>query len=156
MPHDLLIAATILRPDHSGGYLQPFEMVRGQESNLSVTVKNLGGDEFPGGTINEILLRYGASGDSRTSYAVELEIGRLIPHEETSLTPTLDVIPIIEGETWLTLSVNATDGENIKCFQSTADPPVGISKWIGAFFTINRERYRIIQLLTELLETNSG
>lgn len=155
MSHKLLIGAVVLHASNHSN-LKPYELIRGEENQISLSVTNLNDSFFPGGTLKDMQLFYGETGRARTVFSEELEVERLDAEQEVSIAHSLDAIPITEGQTWFSVEIEATDGEPIECFQSREGSSIGTNSWTGAFYTVNREHLRMIELLERLLEEKGG
>ena len=155
MSHKLVIGAVVLHPPDRSN-VKPYELIRGEENRISLSVTNIGDTLFPGATLKGIILSFGETRRASLHMSEELELGRLDAEQEVSITQSIDAIPITDGQTWLTLTIEATDGQPIECFQSRDGAAAGTNSWMGAFYTVNREHLRMIELLERLTEGKGG
>ena len=150
MPHKLFIMPESHHVDSHGGYLQPFELVRGERVSLGLWVKNISNDPFPGGTVTRIELTYGEQRLLTTNYETLIEIKALEPQELSEAEDRPDVVPTTDGMVWLQVRIESKDGEAIEFFQVEDEPTIGTDHWYGALYVVNRERLATIDLLKSL------
>ncbi len=121
-------------------YLKPYEVVRGEEFELTLYVKNIGDKEFPGGEFEEFRIDWmglGGMGAVVTRYSEPdlPKIPRLQPEEGIELEE-ISVTPPVEGPGWIKFEVISNDGQNVKLYR---DEEEGEDEWIGFIYVVNRE-----------------
>jgi len=152
MPHKLLISVQVSHEDTRMGYLQPYELVRGEPGTINILVTNIADDEFPGGSISKAELHY--EGGGKASFRFDKQLVRLGPSEEHDLSePMAAVIAIAEGPAWLHIQIEASDSQAIEFYQIRTGSPVG-DEWLSPLYVVNREHINIIGLLQAMLKEN--
>jgi len=155
MPHDLLITYKIEVEDKFSPFLKPNDAVRGEPYLLTLAVTNLGKDNFPGGTIKDLKIRYNMSGGgtgAKTTFLSE-ELPKC-PKIEPTKTETLfstSLIALDEGVARISVVLEAEDKEPIKYYQTPNVPLPG--EWLNFFHVVNREQLLIVMYLQQLLES---
>ena len=152
MTHKLMISVKVSHEDTRNGYLQPYELVRGEPAKINFSVTNIGVDEFPGGSIPKAVLNF--EGGQSIFRPLDEQLPRLVPSEEHELSESVTVLAIAEGPAWLLITIEATDSQPIDYYQTRTGLPIGQKEWEGALYVVNREHIHIIGLLQAKLEEN--
>lgn len=148
-----MISVKVNHEDTRKGYLQPYELVRGEPAEINVSVTNIADDEFPGGSISKAVLEF-AGASQATFSAFDENLPGLGPSEEHEFSEPMTVIAIAEGPAWLEITIEAVDSQTIECYQSRSGRPTGENEWRGPLYVVNREHIYIIGLLQAQLDEN--
>lgn len=127
-------------------YLAPFDLVRGIECTITLHIKNIENENFPGCLAKSIVINY--SGGVRHDLA-PFEIPEIKVNQERQI-PLPPIIPIVEGPGSIEIEFSSKDGKPIECYQRRIDRPIGINRWLDIFYVINRESLNIMWRLDRL------
>jgi hypothetical protein len=127
-------------------YLKPFDLVRGIECTITLYIKNIGNEGFPGCLAKSIVINY--SGGVRHDLA-PFEVPEIEADQERRV-PLPPIIAIVEGPGSIEIEFSSKDGKPIECYQRRTDRPIGINRWLDVFYVISREILNIMWRLDRL------
>lgn len=153
MPHKLKLSLSV-EPQTSDEFktllkspMSGFDAVRGLPVKVSITTRNISNQPFPGGKISSIRLNYQRSSQE----AGEAVLPSIVAGQ--SCAPfEMVLIPLEPGIALISLTVAASDGQPVECFQRDERKPFSTGNWMDVFYVVDKESFSIMTLLVELLK----
>jgi hypothetical protein len=134
------------------GYLTETEVVRQTPFKVHLSIQNLGELAFPGGKIIQRAIESASLFAQVKSFVEEpLEVPPIGPGMKIDLDPWPMMVEF-EGPVWITVKMEAKDGQSIEMYQVPGGSPTGTNEWRNLIYVVNRERLYTMMLLRDILK----
>ncbi len=154
MGHKLLIEFEIGLSSPLVKFLKPNEMLRGEQTNVTLYVTNIADRTFPGGKVTEYNIKYGpALNISSTTSTAGMECPELAPGRKTKLL-SVPLEPVTDGLAWIQCKIEPNgDDKIVTYYQDPKDTPLDGAMWMNCAYVVNREQLVLAAALEELTST---
>lgn len=152
MAYKLLIEMDLGFESPFKSLLKPGELIRGEPAKLTFFVTNLGRTVFPGGTVRNWCIDFGAAHDvEHTSATANVKCSSISPGEKIRLLSE-NIVPLVEGLAWVNFSIEpkGEKKEEIQYYQSHKER-VGGKEWTYCFYVVDRQMVQLTTLINELI-----
>lgn len=150
MAHKLLIEFDIDFKSPLKRFLKPNEVIRDEPAKLTLSVTNLGTNEFPGGKVKDWCVLFGEESDvCHTSPTANVNCDKIAPKEKLRLLSE-KIVPLTEGLAWIRCKVDPNgEDKKVSYYQEPRELLSG-QEWCNCFYVVNREMLLLTAAMEEL------
>ncbi len=110
----LIVPKMISKSERYFRIFKPKEIIASQPCEIRFEIKNIGKNEFPGGKIQKLHVRYHSGEMSEHEYNRDIP---KIPVEKSIQTLPLEKVLISNGTVWFLMILSSSDGKKINYYQ---------------------------------------
>lgn len=152
MAYRLLVRSSLSRPDDRfSDLLKYWEIPRGENVDVTLTISNLSTEKFPGAKLRRLdMMAYEGTAYGITHPSNITELPSLPPDPSVSISIKFSGIMTSEGIWWITMEAEKANGQEVLFLKN--EDSKGYSSYARAMFVVSRENLEIITLLRELID----
>jgi len=127
-------------------YLQNGELLSKTPTPVTISIKNVGREDFPGGKITDFFSRFE---NLRQDY-VARDCPSIKVEEEILLYEKISITT--DGLGWLHIHLESIDDKEIKFYQYFPDEPLATDYWVSPIYSVNKYQILILEALNDIKE----
>lgn len=133
--------------ENDNKYLKNGEILSKTWTPLSISIKNVGKEDFPGGKITDFFSRFEnlqQNYETRDCPSIKVEEEILIYKKRMSV--------LTDGLGWLHIHLKSIDDKKIKFYQDFPDKPLATDHWVSPIYSVNKYQILILEALNDIKE----
>lgn len=148
MAYKVLIVSKVTVDSKFSKLVKLNEVIRSEPFTVSLTIKNIGKNVFPGGTVKSLRVSFGVGMEGLELHAgSEYTIPVLNPEAEHTVKHTFSVIAT--GSGWIHVTIEAADKQSVEYYQNVGGRARS-DDWVYPLYCVEREMVEILFLLKNL------